>query len=279
MDGNTNIAVGFFIGLCFMAMAVVALTILYFSNLRVRNPASKGKVEPLQEAKNDKLKNPSRSSDKRQLFRIKRFFQEHKKDSPPPMQPDSKELLVINQPGNSEIGAPKKLETLSAVEDNGKQSLPKEDPSLLIPPPGKPELSAGILPVKEPPAEKANPIPVPADKTPKMQSATSSPAPLIQVTPARETGKSTNVKEVKLEIKTEPPVPAATTVNENKEKSEMENTPKPANSNTAFSELFTDNDLEESEASKLAKELNDIDTQDILEESRALMDQFKKNKS
>jgi hypothetical protein len=62
---------------------------------------------------------------------------------------------------------------------------------------------------------------------------------------------------------------------EKSEKSEMGSKPKAADSSD-FSGLFTDEDIEENESDRLAKEMNDIQSEDILEESRNLISQFKR---
>jgi uncharacterized protein YaaR (DUF327 family) len=68
-------------------------------------------------------------------------------------------------------------------------------------------------------------------------------------------------------------------VNENSLKTGKEDKSNNINTANDFSQLFTDQDIEENEATKLAKELNDIETSDILEESRDLINQFKRNRS
>jgi hypothetical protein len=62
---------------------------------------------------------------------------------------------------------------------------------------------------------------------------------------------------------------------EKSEKSETGSKPKAADSSD-FSGLFTDEDIEENESDRLAKEMNEIEAEDILAQSLNLISQFKR---
>jgi hypothetical protein len=78
------------------------------------------------------------------------------------------------------------------------------------------------------------------------------------------------------EVPAVPPLPSINVVNENGGKTEMEEKPRTTNVDADFSELFAQDDDEENEVSRLAKELVEVDTQDILETSQNLINRMKK---
>jgi len=84
-------------------------------------------------------------------------------------------------------------------------------------------------------------------------------------------------KAVIVETPVKTTIPSIKIVNEKEGNIEMENKPKEVKSTDDFSELFTEEDDEENEVSRLANELGDLDTQNILGDSLDLIKQIKKS--
>jgi hypothetical protein len=84
-------------------------------------------------------------------------------------------------------------------------------------------------------------------------------------------------KAVIVETQVKTSSPSIKIVNEKEGNIEMENKPKEVKSTDDFSELFTEEDDEENEVSRLANELGDLDTQNILGDSLDLIKQIKKS--
>jgi hypothetical protein len=154
---------------------------------------------------------------------------------------------------------------------NAKPPLPQAEPNLKSV--SNPETS----PVKD------SPPPVTPPNVPVAQGQT------VPVT----TG---GMKKTSLEIKSgeagkmaqpetgnQPQSPTINLVKENEgkkpiEDKPVENPPQDAKSDGDFGDLFAE-EMEETEASRLAKELKDVDTADILQTSQSLISQFKRKKN
>lgn len=88
---------------------------------------------------------------------------------------------------------------------------------------------------------------------------------------------SEQAKAVIVETPVKTTIPSIKIVNEKEGNIEMENKPKEVKSTDDFSDLFTEEDDEENEVSRLANELGDLDSQNILGDSLDLIKQIKKN--
>jgi hypothetical protein len=120
-----------------------------------------------------------------------------------------------------------------------------------------------------------------AAKTPDTPGSSVSPPAKMsnEITGRTEVDKKAQAKDPKADTNAAPVVPPVQAVNEKPASSDPGEKPKPADSSSDFSGLFTDGDIEENEAEILAKELNEIDTDDILQESLDLISQFKSNRT
>ena len=133
--------------------------------------------------------------------------------------------------------------------------------------------------VQEKPQKRAKPAPVDLPDLPVIQGGPALPELATQKnqTPAE-------AKKMQPSVEMEPgnasnlAAPSLKVVNEKGGKIEMEEKPKPAKATDDFSELFTEDNDEENEVGRLAKGLNELDTQDILDETRNLLSQFKKKR-
>ncbi len=128
----------------------------------------------------------------------------------------------------------------------------------------------GVQIVKEKPAGEE-------EKKVKAPVAETGSAPVL-VPIVEKMKEKSGVIEMQTEAKgpeAKPEMDAARTTDEKSAKNNSENKPKTQASASDFTGLFTDEDTEESEADRLAKELADVEAGDILVESRNLISQFK----
>jgi hypothetical protein len=306
---SENISVGFLVGIYFLASALVALTLVYISRPRPKIQPVKNETE---QVKTNNLTKESRFSRRptlpgsKHLFRNSLFIKKRSKII-------KKEEPAVNPSSLSENNLASQEPSVIETEKNKTEELQLNEITLKDPKiQDKPDSSPDKSSVEEKMKNKENPVPETKDKD-KVSSHPTEPStspPIIEETrlekesagsntpnivsnSQKETGLLPNSdnqkattesvkgaqteKEVNNETKPIPAVPLVKVVNEKQGKSEMNDKTKPENPNTDFSELFTQ-DTEETEASKLAKELSDIETEDILEESLSLISQFKKNK-
>jgi hypothetical protein len=348
--GSNGVAVGFFIGLCFMATIVVILTIFYFSTPKPKSRAKKNKTAASSRTKSPSVKQQSVSPKSRPLFGTIRLFAGRKPAGQHPSQ-TIKEGPVMNGLDISETLVSAKGEVSRLAEDGQKGFSLKRNPlrSIFLRSKRYPELSTPMpsvqkikhfvaalntearevkpekndLPVApaihivngkpakgqtdEKPGAKevkseasVNPVIPgvqivreksgkietdlkPGDKEAKSEASVNPVIPGVHIVNEKsgvsDVDNKAKAKEGKAETSASPVVPPVQKTNEKSEKSEADIKPKPASSSSDFSGLFTDDDIEESEADRLAKELNEVDTDDILAESLNLMSQFKRNKN
>jgi hypothetical protein len=254
--------VGFLVAMYFMASAIVALTLVYFSRPKPKKRESHNKVEPLEQVKSAEGQAPDQPEKDARNESIEAAKPETVQGSPeplavvnpakaaaasPPGPPAEKEELDLKKPKN--VDQP-------AVE---KQASPEQ---------------GGDLKKEENPHQKSPLITV--TNAPKSQPESAAAAASVQEKPAAGSARPVESNEIKPETGV-PPAQIGNTVKENAAKNENEAKPKTTKADSDFSELFAE-DTEETEASRLAKELEDIDTEDILKTSQDLISQIKVNK-
>jgi hypothetical protein len=112
-----------------------------------------------------------------------------------------------------------------------------------------------------------NPPLITVTNAPKPQAQTVTPVNSAPGNPVLSPMSNTEKKEEKL--------PTNQPATENSAKKDDDDKTKSAGSMDEFSDLFTE-DIEETEAMRLAKEMNDVDTEDLLQTSQDLISQFKR---
>jgi hypothetical protein len=344
---SDGMQVGFLVGLYFLASAIVALTLVYFSRPRPQNqtakntpeksksdnaganePAKSGLIIRIQKllkpknrvrpagsmGKNEMSARPSVSliklADKpaSKVRRKNRFFL---KKNPPTIKTSAVKTDTTgntDSPQHQSISLPEPAGVNDFVIDNtlpDLESQKKGSPSLLsllekplenknsVPGPSvvdpvvKSEAATEKTVIPEPAAPvlpKAAAAPIILDDTLKNQQKPDLTQPQIAII---NTPVNTNPVEPPPEIKSgkETPVvdiPSLKIENEKAGNNEMEENPQDTKSSGFdLSDLFAGNDEEEvenSESGRLAKELSDVDASDILDNSLNLINELKKTK-
>ena len=247
-----NIQLGFLIGIYFLALTIIALTMIYFSRPRQRNPLPKTGKE---------LSKPVDAPMKDNQLALP--------ENNALQKPETVEKIegFLNETGPLVDGkAP--VAALKAVEETADPAVKKEDldlnktESLKEAPPEKTEstINAEALPVSSP----DHPPLITITNAPKAQAE--SVAAKVEASPQKAAPEPLKGGDTK----TEPKAYAA----------QVESSSTVANSNpdktsSDFSELFTE-DTEENETGRLAKELADIETDSLLETSQSLISQLKR---
>jgi hypothetical protein len=137
----------------------------------------------------------------------------------------------------------------------------------------------GSLPLDSAPDKSTNKEDTPILKGDVPNSSTTPDSLILSKTPKSVIGTALNTDQAKaalLETEIKPGGPSIKIVNEKAGVTEMENKPKEVKSSDDFSDLFTEDNDEENEVSRLAKELKDIDSRSILSDSLDLINQFKR---
>jgi hypothetical protein len=298
------VAMGFFIGISFMAAAVIALTVLYFTGPRVSNQTDEDKKTSVNNSDPDLAVKVQRSPQKRLKLKITGLLPKRSPKTPPP-EPSTDKKLAENKLDTS-VSLPLAKEGLFNPKDTGNaESLSGGQPPGVIAAPVQPGPNAvqpapdNMVPmgapasnitqtVSSPPVESSTPDPAPkitvsetsppAVKDVAGASANLSTAGLPQPKPNVELTNKVEVKEMKNENKATPNTSANQPETGKPAQTDVQNKAKDTSSATDFSELFTQ-DEEENEVSRLAKELSDVDSEEILEESLSLINQLKRNRS
>jgi hypothetical protein len=249
--------VGFLVGMYFMASAIVALTLVYFSRPKPKKGDSQNKPDPLAQTNLAEVQNQPG------------LPENHPRAEDLEARP--KPEAVSSQPGPEAVSrAPEPSVGKEGPALNKAENANPEDPGIKESPGQGGEIN------KEENLKQGSPL-ITVTNAPKPQAGPAPPVAPAQDKLAAEGVKPVNTKEEKPQTNAVPAAAAGQAVTENQGKSENEAKPKTANSKDDFSELFTE-DTEESEASRLAKELEDIDTEDILQTSQDLISQFKRGK-
>jgi hypothetical protein len=239
--------VGFLIGMYFMASAIVALTLVYFSRPKPKKQHSENKLEALVQTNAAGEESQSAHSENQSQVKTLNAPAVPEAVDKPPEPLEKKEELPLNKSKISDQAAPEKQESLSPGGINKGGDLKKNRP---------------LITVTNAPKAQVESVP-PVASAPEKQIL--------------EPAKTIDAKEEKRETSTIPAAPSNQAGNANSGKSDKEDKPKPASSTTDFSDLFTE-DTEESEAGRLAKELSEIDAEDVLQTSLDLINQFKRNR-
>jgi len=252
-----------------MAVAVVALTLLYFAGSKIKNQIGDSQNPVSIKVESGPASKHQDPPEKRSRLKITNLLPKRKTTTPQPDKPPVEKDIAISKPDTVE-----------------KLPLPKEGPS------SQTEINKAEVPLKNQPAEANHAAVQPA---PVVNQPVAEPPPQIinvvygapvapptnapvQEKPNSEPMKNIEVKEMKIETRATPDTPANQTDKDKPVKTEVENITKNSGSAGDFSELFTQ-DEEETEVSRLAKELEEVDSVDILEESRDLISQFKRVKN
>jgi len=275
---SSDFAMVFLIITYFLTGIVMSLAILYFSRSRPKNRVTENKSGSLVKTKTPKADIPVVSGKKRSFGETLPFIKKSDSSSQPSKEL-KKEGLIVNNPNISENVIAEKAE--SPKEKNGNGQKVDLNGNLFQSMRASPKLDTPTdrFSIQEKSMDKENPA---LSNVPDVSGTQAHP--IISPTSDQklqnlETAKSAPAKEVKTEAGKVPTAPLIKIVNENSLKTGKEDKSNNINTANDFSQLFTDQDIEENEATKLAKELNDIETSDILEESRDLINQFKRNRS
>jgi hypothetical protein len=294
MYQKLDFALGFFITVVFLASVVVALTMIYISRSKPKIQEEKN-VSEVETVKTYKLEekgnltgesngpDPKESSadfkTESYINLFKKFFRVSLSSKPtsevniPLAEAKFPETSVVEpvKSAGGKIPDIQKEGSNSGGVSNEKLKVSKLDP-----------LSEG---------EQIQQISVKNSSTSIVNTLNSSikPDATISSTSAMVEKKTYEVTDIQPDHVKQPenkeilPVSVINVGNENEVKEPMvnesqENRPQNQKPDMGFSELFTE-DTEESEASKLVKELHDVDTNDILEMSQSLVGQFKRRNS
>jgi hypothetical protein len=286
MIQNLDFALGFFITIIFLASVVVILTLIYLSHPKLRTPIVKKETS---QAKTAKPKEEHLIVDKDHVVQPEN--QDTIVDDKAPAK-ESKETRIPETPVNEAKSAvnTKAESPKLATEDKkntGNEAL-KAVPDSNNPPNANPPLSQAEIDLKS----KPNPETPPVKDNPPPVTSLNVPVAQGQLAPVTAGG----VEKTSLEVKSEEASkvaqpetgnqtqsPSINLIKENEGKKPMEDKPvedppQDAKSDGDFGDLFAE-EMEETEASRLAKELKDVDTADILQTSQSLVSQFKRKKN
>ena len=254
---SDNMQIGFLTGIYFLASAIVGLTLVYFSRPRLKIKDLKDNLEPLVKVNvvetGIQAESQKNSSSKQPEVVVKPVEISTKVDKLP--EPT---LVADKRP---ESTSTKEESDMIKFEILNKRA--SEKPEAMV----KPNTAAAGAVVQPPLITVTN--------APKAQAQAAALVKPVQDKPAQGPMNNAEVKEEKPKADTITVSPPSQTVNENSTKNDGEDKSKSANSNDDFSELFTE-DTEETEATRLAKEMNDVDTDDLLQTSQDLISQFKR---
>ena len=245
-----------------MASAVVALTLVYLSRPRPKNQAAENGNEP--------VSTKNRSGGNKSIFKDGNLFKR-----------TSKRKAVDNKlQTETEPGGPENPGLVTAAIDAGEKSSPvnpemkdEQKPEPDVPTFKEEEKPA---PVKPETKDQEQPDAAPAPAPPSSLNMEKQATEVIQNVQPAVVPNAAAADVTATQVVTATPV--ITIVNEKGGSIQMEDKPKEASQNNDFSELFTDNDDEENEVSMLAKELQDLETEDILNDTRDLLNEIKKMK-
>jgi hypothetical protein len=241
-----NIQLGFLFGIYFLALAIITLTLVYFSRPRHQIPATKKAEKPLTQTsaveEKDQTPLPENSETQQSGESVEKTAEPLK--TVEPMTP------VKTSP---EPTAKKEKTEMNYTDSQKKNATEKPESQTKIntPPVGSP-VHPPLITVTNVPKIQGEPVATSADSTQGKKIAQG----------------GLQGAEAQGEARTE--TSAATSSNQN-----VKEDPKPSSPNTDFSELFTE-DTEENETSRLAKELTDIDADSLLQTSQNLVNQFRK---
>jgi hypothetical protein len=286
MIQNLDFALGFFITIIFLASLVVILTLIYLSHPKLRTPIVKKETRQVKTAKpkeenlivpEDDVVQPENQDT---IVEDKAPAKESKETKIAETPVNEAKSASTAKPESPKLAAEDKKNTGNeapiAVPDSN--NLPNANPPL-----SQADMNLKSKPNPETPPVKDSPPPV----TPPNVSAAQG-----QLAPVTAGG----VEKTSLEVKSEEAGKVAqpetdnqtqgSTINlvkENKaekpmEDKHVENPAQDARSDGDFGDLFAE-EMEETEASRLAKELKDVDTADILQTSQSLVRQFKRKKN
>jgi hypothetical protein len=230
---SDNAQIGFLIGIYFLASAIAALTLVYFSRPKPKKGELKDKIEPEAPAV---------------IVREESRLKPVENGPAPPAESAEKKIVTPSKIENS-------LEIKPVVDkpsENANIKMEESDMNKLIktPPVGSPVHPPLITVTNAPKA------PIEGDPKFDINLKKTSQQPPINTDAAGEKSKTETISAAS----------PNQVVNENSQSS---------NSDSEFSELFTE-DTEETEAMRLAKEMNEVDTEDLLQTSQDLISQFKR---
>jgi hypothetical protein len=279
MTQNTgDLAICFIIGVYILTGVVVSLTVFYFSGSRPKNRGHESKNKVSGETNTLTADKASVSLKKRQLVGTRHFLKKSKTLSPQPERPQNKKVAE-NEPNISENVIREKIESPNEKVIGRDEVELKGNSVQSIVSPLKSDNKSNDLSLQEQIMNRENPVPTKITDVPNSQGDSIMPNPVVEKGQNLATEKSTMAQEVKPEAVAASTVPLIKIVNENSLKTVKDDKSNNSSTGNDFSQLFTDEDVEENEATKLAKEMNDIDTGDILEGSRNLVNQLKRSRS
>jgi hypothetical protein len=314
---HPNMAMGFFIGICFMTALVLALTVYYFSMARLNSLAARdeittspGNVSPLSNGQPGPVKEPPLAKLLHLFWKYKGFNREQRivvvgeiSSRGPDKQKsslqtstdhgfDSKKHLVgtiptrdntLASPDHSGILEKSQKEESLADGETPEDHKTAFESSASIPLLQKSRNSRAVSGavtsetksiISGVQTTKAGPVKNNTDSQPIAKEVKPPAKDVFQVAatkvPNEKSGETAmTAKEVKLETDISEAVPPVQVVNQ-KSEGKAENEPKTASTSGDFSDLFTNEDIEENEAERLAKELQEVDTSDILKSLSSL---------
>jgi hypothetical protein len=297
------VATGFFIGISFMAAAVIALTVLYFTGPKLGNKNDENKNTPSDKSEPLPVVKKTDTLAKRSRFKIPNLLPKRNSKPEPPSGPLTDKILADDKAKISEKIPLSKAEAADQKETGKAGSSLTDKKTEITPAPVQSEPiaarpAADKLAQPETASSKIiNPVsgtppasPVPMAPVPKVSVPATSPPgikdspgaavnpPPVNSAPEKanlEATKNVEVKEMKIETQTTPEKSTNQTEGGKPVQAAAESKPQNTSSETSFSDLFTQ-DEEEDEVGRLAKELADIDSDDILEESLSLINQLKR---
>jgi|WetSurMetagenome_2_1015567.scaffolds.fasta_scaffold126762_2 hypothetical protein len=276
MYQKLDFVLGFFIVIICLSSVVVTLTILYFSRPKSKDMSVKNDNN-LEKPKNKKIPE-SNVEPIKPNNRDRNIVTDTKIPTDFSVQTTAEKIsLKLSEPIESNI--------VNKINLVVKQSAENQPEKLII----------NKLSTKESPSQSDSLSEKKQSKqiftkdenhsTPKIMDISTTPSEIMPLPPITKdkTTKSVNTPEQKLETNPEkglnlvPPPIKQNIEHEVKEQMTDENKkdqPRIVQPDMGFSELFTE-DTEENQASKLSKELSDIDANDILTMSQSLVSQFR----
>jgi hypothetical protein len=279
MTQNTgDLAIVFIIVVYLLTGVVVSLTVFYFSGSRPKNRGNESKNKASGETNTLTADKETVSLKKRQLGGTRHFLKKSKTLSPQTERPQNKKVTE-NEPNISENVITKKKESPNEKVIGRDEVELKGNSVQPIVSPLKSDTKSNDLSLQEQTMKGENPVPTKITDVPNSQGDSIIPNTVLENGQNLETEKNTMAQEVKPEAVAASTVPLIKIVNENSLKTVKDDKSNNSSTGNDFSQLFTDEDVEENEATKLAKEMNDIDTGDILEGSRDLVNQLKRSRS
>jgi hypothetical protein len=294
MIQSLDFALGFFVTVIFLASVVVVLTLIYVSHPKLGTQTAKGekgtkkipslKKENLSGARGDKARTGAlESAGDHSPEKLSK--KEKKSDIPVQGKETSEKTPALPAPSVSELVTDKKIEAKkeepnSVSRENEKSPLTQPEAPKKTPPP---DMTSGI---EKPPASQnqpvsANPLAATTDVS-VIKSFTAPSGPPVGAKPKLEAQLVQSVQSMKPETAVNPVSPSVPMASDNETKKATEeklqtDPVQDSRSDGDFSDLFAE-EMEENEASRLAKELGDIDTENILQTSQSLISQIRRKK-